>query len=60
MGKLISAIVGFVQTVAIVSLVGLGFSLLAGEVQLAVLKKAAHGSTKLSGFTQKMTDNKGF
>ena len=60
MGKLISEIVGFVQTVAIVSLVGTSVSLLAREVRLNVLRKAAHGSTKLSGFTQKMTGNKGF
>jgi hypothetical protein len=60
MGKLISEIVGFVQTVAIVSLVGTSVSLLAREVRLNVLRKAAHGSTKLSGFTQKMIGNKGF
>ena len=60
MGKLISAIVGFVQTVAIVSLVGSGVSLLAGDLRLAVLKKAAHGSTNLSGFTHRITGSKGF
>ncbi len=55
MGKLISAISDFIHAVIVTSLLGSGIYLLAEEVRLAALKKASKGSTKLSGFTQKMT-----
>ena len=60
MGKLISAISGFIHTVIAVSLLGSGICLVAGEIRLAALKKASEGSSKLSGFTQRMTKTKGF
>lgn len=60
MGKLISAITGFIQTVIMVSVLGSGICLVAGEIRLAKLKKASKGSSKLSGFTQRMTKTKGF
>jgi hypothetical protein len=59
MGKLISAITGFIQTTIMASLLGSGICLLAGEVRLAILKKASKGSSQLSGFTQRMTKTKG-
>ena len=37
---------------------GLTIKELAGGVKLAALKKASQGSTKLSGFTPKMTKTK--
>jgi hypothetical protein len=57
MGKLISAISGFIHAV---SLLGSGMCLVASEIRLAALKKASKGSSKLSGFTQRMTKTKGF
>lgn len=60
MGKLVSAITGFIHTVIMVSVLGSGICLLAGEIRLAALKKASKGSCKLSGFTQRMTKTKGF
>lgn len=55
MGRLISEISDFIHAVIVTSLLGSGISLLAREVRLAALKKASKGSTKLSGFTQRMT-----
>ncbi len=55
MEKLVSAISDFIHAVIVTSLLGSGICLLAGEVRLAALKKASKGSTKLSGFTQRMT-----
>ncbi len=55
MNKLISAIMGFIGTAITATLIGSGVLLLAGEIRLAALKKASHGSTKLINFTQKMT-----
>lgn len=60
MGKLISSIAGFIQTAIMISLLGSGICLVAGEVRLAALKQASKGSSKLSGFTQRMTKSKGF
>lgn len=59
MGKLISAISGFIHAVIAVSLLGSGMCLVAGEIRLAALKKASKISSKLSGFTQRMTKTKG-
>ncbi len=55
MSKLISAIMGFIGTAITATLIGSGVLLLAGEVRLAALKKASHGSSKLSEFTKRMT-----
>lgn len=60
MGSIIGAISGFVSKVLALLLAGSLVALLAGEVRLAALKKASKGSTKLSGFTQRMTGFKGF
>ncbi len=58
MNQLISSISGFIQTVLTTALIGSGVLLLAGEVRLAALKKASQGSSRLSGFTKKMTRTK--
>lgn len=55
MSKLISAIMGFIGTAITAILIGSGVLLLAGEIRLAALKKASKGSSKLSGFTERMT-----
>lgn len=55
MNKLISEIMGFISTAITATLIGSGVLLLAGENRLAALKKASHGSSKLSGFTERMT-----
>ena len=60
MGKLLSAITGFIQTAIMLSMLGSGVCLVGGEVRLAALKQASKGSAKLSGFTQRMTKTKGF
>ncbi len=60
MGKLISAISGFIHAVIEVSLLGSGMCLVASQIRLTALKKASKGSSKLSGFTQRMTKTKGF
>jgi hypothetical protein len=57
MQKLISMILGFIQTAIVASLIGSGICL-AGEVRLACLKKTSQGSSKLVPFTQKMTGTK--
>ena len=58
MQKLISMILGFIQTATASSLIGSGICLVAAEVSLACLKKASQGSSKLVPFTQKMTGTK--
>ncbi len=60
MSKLISAIMGFIGTAITATLMGSGVLLLAGEVRLAALKKASHGSSKLSTFTERMTGTTAF
>lgn len=55
MQKLISVIMGFIGTATTATLIGSGILLLAGEVRLAALRKASQGSSKLSGFTERMT-----
>ena len=55
MSKLISAIMGFIGTAITATLIGSGVLLLAGEIRLAALRKASQGSSKLSGFTKRMT-----
>jgi hypothetical protein len=58
MGQLMKAIMGFVRQAIVISTMGSFLLLIAGEVRLAALKKASQGSSKLSGFTQKMTQTK--
>jgi hypothetical protein len=55
MKVLISTMVSFIEKILMVSLIGSGVALLGGEIRLTALKKASQGSSKLSGFTQKMT-----
>jgi hypothetical protein len=55
MGQLLGAISAFIRQVVVISMIGGSLLLVAGEVRLAALKKAAQGSSRLSGFTQKMT-----
>jgi len=55
MGQLTGAIMTFIKQAIVVSMMGSFLLLIAGEVRLAALKKASQGSSKLSGFTQKMT-----
>ena len=58
MDNLIDAISDLIGAVISVSLVGGGLLLFSGEIRLAALKKSYQGSTKLSGFTQRMTKTK--
>ena len=58
MGQLTNAIMSFIRQSIAVSMMGSFLLLIAGEVRLAALKKASQGSSKLSGFTQKMTQTK--
>jgi hypothetical protein len=58
MGQLTNAIMSFIRQAIVVSMMGSFLLLIAGEVRLAALKKAAQGSSKLSGFTQRMTGQK--
>jgi hypothetical protein len=56
MGQLVKTIMGFVRQAIVISTMGSFLLLIAGEVRLAAFKKASQGSSKLSGFTQKMTN----
>lgn len=56
MNALFSWISGLIQTAITATLIGSGILLLAGEIRLAALKKASQGSSKLSSFTERMTD----
>lgn len=58
MRKLTNSIMDFIRQAIAVSIVGSFLFLIAGEVRLAALKKASQRSTKISGFTQKMTKTK--
>ena len=55
MGQLTNAMMSFIRQAIAVSMMGSFILLIAGEVRLAALKKASQGSSKLYGFTQKMT-----
>jgi hypothetical protein len=55
MGVLVKGISSFISQAITLALAGSFLTLVAGEVKLAALKKASQGSSKLSGFTQKMT-----
>ena len=58
MGGLINAISSFLAKATSLLVVCSVMAILAGEVRLAALKKASLGSSKLSGFTQRMTKTK--
>ena len=58
MNTLISAIQSFISHLLAVGLITSGVLLFAGEIQLAALKKASQGSSKLSPFTERMTGMK--
>lgn len=58
MNQLISVILSFMQKVLFLAMLGSGILLFAGEIRLAALKKASQGSSKLSGFTERMTSGK--
>lgn len=58
MGQFISAIFVFTKRAIIISAMGSFLLLVAGEFRLAALKKASQGSSRLSGFTQRMTKTK--
>lgn len=53
--SLIAGISDFIGKAITLALAGSILALVAGEVKLATLKKASQGSSRLSGFTQKMT-----
>jgi hypothetical protein len=55
MESLIESISEFVSKLIVTALIGGSIFLFAGEIRLAALKKAAHGSSRLSDFTAKMT-----
>jgi hypothetical protein len=54
-GQLTNAIMSFIRQGIAVSVMASLLLFIAGEVRLAALKKASQGSSKLSGFTQKMS-----
>jgi hypothetical protein len=58
MENLMDSISSFIGKLIAVTIVGGGILLLAGEIRLACLKKASHGSTNLSTFTARMTNSK--
>jgi len=55
MNSLIKSISELVSNLLTIAVLGSTIALFAGEVRLAALKKASHGSTRLSDFTAKMT-----
>lgn len=55
MDTFIESVFEFVGKLVAIVLVSNGVLLFAGEVRLAVLKKAQGGSSRLSGFTASMT-----
>lgn len=55
MNSLIKSISEFITNLVAVALLGSTIALFAAEVRLAALKKASHGSTRLSDFSAKMT-----
>ncbi len=55
MNSLIKSISELISNLIAAALIGGCITLFAGEVRLAALKKASHGSSRLSGFTARMT-----
>ena len=60
MGRLIAGISDFISKALALVVAGSIVALLAGEVRLAALRKASQGSSRLSGFTQRMTKTKAY
>jgi len=55
MDDILESISEFIGNIVAAGLVGGSIFLFAGEIRLAALKKASHGSARLSTFTEKMT-----
>jgi hypothetical protein len=55
MDNIIEAISEFIGAILSTVIIGGSILLLAGELRLAALRKASHGSAKLSSFTERMT-----
>ncbi len=55
MDHFFEALSDFIGAIIATAVLGGGALLVAGEVQLAALKKAENGSVRLSSFTQRMT-----
>ncbi|MFZ4713728.1 MAG: hypothetical protein ACOYL6_08460 [Bacteriovoracaceae bacterium] len=55
MKTIISSMQVFISQFLVIAILGSGISIFAGEVRLAVLRKASQGSSKLSNFTKRMT-----
>lgn len=60
MDNLIEGISGFISKALTLIFASSILALLADEVRLAAFKKASQGSSRLSGFTQKMTKTRAF
>lgn len=55
MSHLIKSIFSFLSNLLAIALFGSTLALFTGEIRLAALKKASHGSSRLSYFTARMT-----
>ena len=58
MDNIIEAISEFIGAIVATAIIGGSILLLAGEIRLVALKKASHGSIKLSTFSERMTKSK--
>ncbi len=58
MDNIIEEISEFIGAIISTAIIGGSILLIAGEIRLAALKKASHGSVKLSTFTERMTKSK--
>ncbi len=58
MDNIIESISDFIGGVVATAIVGGTILLLVGEIRLAALRKAKHGSTRLSTFTERMTQTR--
>ncbi len=58
MDNIIESISNFIGSVVTAALVGGSILLLAGEIRLSALRKAKQGSTRLSSFTERMTQTR--
>jgi len=55
MDRFFEALSDFIGGIIATAILGGSIFLIAGEIQLAALKKAKMGSTRLSSFTERMT-----
>jgi len=58
MKTIISSIHAFASQVLAIAVLTSGICLFVGEIRLAALRKASQGSSKLSSFTEKMTNTR--